>query len=250
MWHQSRLAEEGLILLSFDKGPSAREWARSADIATPVKWGDLEEQIISQRLTPEDGGDGPNWLLGAIMGIQYGLLLVFVMSPVLGAALVAWATAVDSRSVQGDLTLIATFMFIVSIVVSGSSLSMWWQTRTRSWVSLASGLVAVLSVVATFAVGLSYDGDLPGAGLELLALVAGGLGLLLVILQLVSKSLGRTGAGVPRGDRAQRRFSAAREEVLDVLSERGMVQLSSDQRHRMRRMRVGTWHKFDAQGRV
>lgn len=81
-------------------------------------------------------------------------------------------------------------------------------------------------------------------------MVAGGLGLVLVILQLVSKPQGRTCAGVPTGDRAQRRSSAAGEEVLDVLSERGIVELTSDQRHRMRRMRVGAWHKFDAQGRV
>lgn len=239
-----------MILLSFDKGPSAREWARSADIATPVKWGDLERQIISQRLSPEDHDDKPSWILGLAMVIPAALVAVFLLSPAVAATLVAWATSVDVTSTQEDLTLIARFLFVISIVVSGTWLSMWWQTRSRSLVSLASGLVAVLSVVATFAVGLSYDGDLPGAGLELLALVAGGLGLLLVILQVVAKSQGRTGAGVPRGDRAQRCLSAAREEVLDVLSERGIVELSSDQRHRMRRMRVGTWHKFDAQGRV
>ena len=72
----------------------------------------------------------------------------------------------------------------------------------------------------------------------------------MVMLQLVSKPEGRTGAGVPRGDLAQQCINAAREVVLDMLSERGIVELSSDQRHRMRRMRVGTWHKFDVQDRV
>lgn len=235
-------------MLSFDKGPSAREWARSTDIATPIKWGDLERQIISQRLSPSAGSGGPNWLLGAVMGIQLSVVLLFVMSPVLGAALVVWATMVDARSTQDDLTLIATFMFVVSIVVSGTWLSMWWQIRTRSMISLVSGLVATLAVVATFVVGLSYDGELPGEWLELLALIAGGLGLVVTVLEFASKSEARK--GVPKGDRAQRRYSAAREEVLDVLAERGVVELTPDQRHRMQRMRLGTWHKFDAQGRV
>jgi hypothetical protein len=216
---------EGLNLLSFDKGPSAHEWARSADVATPIKWGDLEKQIISERLTPNGDDGGPNWLLGVLMVPIMMMLGAFLLAPALAAGLVAWAT-----------------------VVSATWLSMWWQTRSRSVIAIVSGLVATVSVVVTFIVGKSYDGDLPGDWLEWSALVTGVLGLALTILQFVSKSEHR--AGVPKSDRAQRRYSAAREEVLDVLVERGVVDLTPDQRHRMRRMRVGTWHKFDAQGRV
>lgn len=235
-------------MLSFDKGPSAREWARSADVPTPVKWGDLEKQIISERLTP-NGDDGrPNRLLGVIMVPMLLLLGAFLLAPALAAGLVAWATTTENASTQGDLTLIATILFVISIVVSMTWLSMWWETRSRSAIAIVSGVAATVSVVITFVVGKSYDGDLPGDWLEWSALVAGVLGLVLTILQVVSKSEHR--AGVPRSDRAQRRYSAAREEVLDVLSERGVVELTPDQRHRMQRMRVGTWYKFDAQGRV
>lgn len=235
-------------MLSFDKGPSAHEWARSADVATPIKWGDLEKQIISERLTPRGNDGGPNWLLGALMVPMMLMLGAFLLAPALAAGLVAWATTTEDASTQDDLTLIATVLFVVSIVVSATWLSMWWQTRSRSVITIVSGLVTTVSVVVTFVVGKSYDGDLPGDWLEWSALVAGVLGLALTILQFVSKSEHR--AGVPKSDRAQRRYSAAREEVLDVLVERGLVDLTPDQRHRMRRMRVGTWHKFDAQGRV
>ena len=235
-------------MLSFDKGPSAREWARSANVATPVKWGDLEKQIISERLTPSGDDGGPNWTLGVIMVAMMMALGGFLLAPALAAGLVAWATTTEDASTQDDLTLIATFLFIISIVVSATWLSMWWQTRSRSAIAIVSGLVATVSVVVTFVVGKSYDGDLPGDWLEWSALAAGVLSLALTILQFVSKSEHR--AGVPKSDRAQRRYSAAREEVLDVLSERGVVELTADQRHRMQRMRVGTWHKFDAQGRV
>lgn len=235
-------------MLSFQKGPPASEWARTAEIATPVKWGEVEQQIISRRLAPGDGKHGPNWLLGVVVALPVLVLLVFILSPIIAAALVVKATTVDVRSVQSDLTLIARFLFVVSIVISGTWLRMWWQTRTRSWVAVLSGIAATLSVVVTFAVGLSYDGDLPGDGLVLLALLAGGLGLVLTIIELVSKGEGQK--GVPKSARAQRRFSAAREDVVDVLVERGLVELTPDQRHRMQRMRVGTWYKFDAQGRV
>lgn len=235
-------------MLSFDKGPPAREWARSAEIETPIKWGDLERQIISLRLVPDAGKGKSNWLLGIVMALTSLMLSIFFLSPVFAAVFVAWATRVDSRGMQESLVTLAIFMFVISIVVTVTSVRMWWQTRSRSTVSIIGGVVAIVSVAATFAAGMSYDGELPGSWLELLAIAAGILGVAVVGLNLASKPT--KSSGVPKSGRAQRRYDAAREEVVDVLVERGLVALTPDQRRRMQRMRVGTWHKFDAQGRV
>ncbi|WP_328527797.1 hypothetical protein OG984_19170 [Nocardioides sp. NBC_00368] len=237
-----------LQVLSSRKGPSAREWAKTANIGTPVKWGDLEREIISLRLVPEEGVGRPNLLLGLVMILTSLVLSVFFLSPALGAVFVAWATMVDSRGMQEGLVTLAIFMFVVSIVVTVTSIRTWWSTRSRSTVSILGGIVVIVSVVATFAVGLSYDGELPGSWLEVLAAAAGFLGIATVLLNLASNRA-KSSEG-PKSGREQRRYDAAREEVVDVLVERGLVVLTPDQRRRMQRMRVGTWHKFDAQGRV
>ena len=235
-------------MLSSRKGPSAREWAKTANIATPVKWGELEREIISLRLVPEEGVGKPNLLLGMVMILTSLMLSMYFLSPALGAAFVAWATVVDSRGMQESLVTLAIFMFVISIVVTVTSIRTWWSTRSRSTASIVGGMVVIVSVAATFAVGLSYDGELPGSWLEVLALSAGVLGIAAVVLNLVSNPAKESGG--PKSGREQRRYDAAREEVVDVLVERGLVVLTPDQRRRMQRMRVGTWHKFDAQGRV
>ncbi|MFE6645502.1 hypothetical protein ACFVJS_02985 [Nocardioides sp. NPDC057772] len=237
-----------LEMLSSNEGPSAREWAKTANIETPMKWGDLEREIISLRLVPEEGVGKRNLLLGMIMTLTSLVLSIFFVSPAIGAFFVAWATMIESRGTQESLVTLAIFMFVVSIVVTVTSIRTWWNTRSRSMVSIVGGVVAIVSVSATFAVGLSYDGELPGSWLEVLALAAGVLAIAAVALNLVSKP-SKTGEG-PKSGREQRRYDAAREEVVDVLVERGLVVLTPDQRRRMQRMRVGTWHKFDAQGRV
>lgn len=235
-------------MLTSKNGPSAREWAKSANIETPVKWGDLEREIISLRLVPDAGVGKPNFLLGMVMILTSLMLSMFFLSPALGAGFVVWATMVDSGGMQESLVTLAIFMFVVSIVVTVTSIRMWWHTRSRSMTSIMGGVVVILSVAVTFAAGLSYDGELPGSWLEMLALAAGVLGIAVVVLNLVSNPAKSSGG--PRSGREQRRYDAAREEVVDVLVERGLVALTPDQRRRMQRMRVGTWHKFDAQGRV
>lgn len=237
----------------FDKkGPYARDWACSERFAVPIKWGQIEEQVISLKLRPTGGTEKSSALLlglglaAMVIPIVFGL--IFVLAPVIAAGLVAWATHGSSEAKQSDLLGLARVLMVVSMVVSLVGIGHWWQTRSRWSVALVAGLLAVLGAAGTFFFGLSYEGDLPADGLEFLTLVAGVLGLLVVGTQAISRPTSPSVA--PRSGRAKRRCDAARDEVVDVLIERKLVELTDDQRHRMRRMPVGTWHKFDSQGRV
>jgi len=104
-------------------------WARTARFSQPFRWGEAEAAVLERSYPPLPG----RFLLNAVGAVAIGLLALIALplfgSSVLGLALVALASRQETGA-EGLLWL-ARIAFAAAILVVGTGLSAWWQTRRR-----------------------------------------------------------------------------------------------------------------------
>lgn len=228
---------------------AAEAWARSAEFSSPLRWGAVEDAVLDQPL-PSSGGDAAS---AAAKGAVRAVLAVVVgCSSLLGLAFVLVLRGSEDRSVQDFAGTASIFAFLVALAVVAASAFIWWDTgRTRSVLGLVlSGMTGVASAAALVAFqGATYDDDRSSLFIRVLTLAAAvvGLGLFGAILfgaQGPSDSKNRRSWRLDVGKELQ--YIVARNTVLDVLVERGLVSLDAKEKDRIASRPLGSWHELDA----
>lgn len=227
---------------------AAAAWARTAEFAWPLRWGDIEDSVLDQPFTSAD--------TGAAGAAAQGALRTVAAVVVGGAALIGLALILvlrgtedsDLQALAGTGTLVA---FIVALGVVVGAAFIWWDSgRPRSplGLGLAGGTGAVSAAAFVAFQGADYADDRNALFIRLLTIGAAVVGVGLFGAMLLAS----TGADTtPR----RRRWSldvgrelkaiVARNTVLDVLVERGLARLDGKEKERIASMPLGTWHELD-----
>ncbi|HLT10910.1 MAG TPA: hypothetical protein VK028_08890 [Micromonosporaceae bacterium] len=225
---------------------SLRDWARTANFSYPVRWGEVESAILARDLPPleQEVTTGRFARVAVVAAAAVVGALVYGAS-VVGLGLVAVGAYLAAS--PGPWMVVAQIAFIVATLVPVTVLMAWWTERRRGpWDVLVSGLTAAASIGA-FVILTTLPEESDAGWLGTLTLVAAVVALA-VFLVILAASKG--------GPRARRRawslnpgkdlrYIAAREEVLQVLVERRLVQLDKAGQRKVLEMPLGSWHELD-----
>ncbi|HLS65258.1 MAG TPA: hypothetical protein VK060_17900 [Ruania sp.] len=214
------------------------EWARTVDLAPPVHWGDVEDEIL--RCEPVVEKSTADTVVRAIGFVVVAILAIPSFgSSVLGLILF----------LLGVNAIILRVLFALAIGTAVVMLIFWWEDRGRGPVKLlvagGSGAVSLVTYLLMRAAP-EAQGDGWAALFMILAAVAGLGGAVVMLL-----------GGKAEQERRQRRrwslnpgrdaaYVRARRHALEILVERGVVRVDEDRRRQMAEMPLGTWHTIGA----
>lgn len=223
-------------------------WARTEPFSQPFSWGEAEAAVLKRSYPPLPG----RLLLNTVGAVAIGLLALIALplfgSAVVGLVLVALAAGQETGA-EGLLLWLARIAFGAAVLVAGTGLSAWWQTRRRSVLGVALAGVTAIASAVTYVLLLVLD--LPTMPwLSILVLGAGTLGLANLVLELGSRPEGGAKSQKPprRGPRSsdkRHRARVARDRLLDVLIHRRLVDVDEGDRKRIREMPLGYWSELD-----
>lgn len=222
---------------------SLEEWARTAEVSRPPRWGEIEAALLSRAERPSNG-------VGYVLALLAIVLLVVLVygSPLIGlAVVVAIALADDPVS-----WFWAVIPFVAANTLPLSTIFRWWETRRREGSDLpVVGGTSAVSLVAYLVLRTAPETDGIGrvAVLTLLATVSG---LVVLVILLVKSKPGRR-RRVPPLVRAltvisppnELHYVKARERGLQILIERGQIDPSEDDLQQLERTQLGSWHTLD-----
>lgn len=223
-------------------------WARTAQFSHPLNWGEAEAAVLERDYPPLPG----TFVLRALGAIGVGVLALFAV-PLFGSAVVGMMLVVVSTGHQDDAELplwLARIAFVLAVLIAGSGLSMWWDTRRRSLFGVVAAAVVAVPSVVTYVVLLVSDfPTMPW--LSVFVLVAGIISGIHLILELRSTPEGRSKKSRkppkrgPRSSSKRHRAEKARARLLEVLIQRRLVDLDEGDRIRLREMPLGYWSELD-----
>lgn len=223
-------------------------WARTAAFSRPFRWGEAEEAVMSREYPPLPGS-----FVWNAFGIVGWVGVVILAVPTLGAALVGFVLVAIGCAKGGaesaDWFSVATYMFVIAVIVVLTALRMWWQTRRRSPITLILNGVTVIASAAAYTVLAVSSVSAGRSWLPLLMIAAGVLAAVALVLELRSKPEGRPKSRKPprRGPRGAKRARVlrARKRLLEVVVHRGLVDLDEADRIRVGEMPLGYWSELD-----
>ncbi|WP_370249781.1 hypothetical protein [Nocardioides sp.] len=220
------------------------EWARRVDLREPVRWGEIEAQVLAR--APMEA-EKPTLEYRLMVAAGFSSLLVGVIltvgAPVVGLLVVASGPGLDSG--WRDVARIA---FLITWATQVGVLRLWWAGhRRRDPELVVTSVVAVLASAASVVVGRARLDE--SDGLWIYAAI-GGLLALPVLLVVVSSprrrvSVRRPPRRGPRSGALRARYHATRDEVLDILIQRRLVRLDEADRQRVSEMPLGYWEELD-----
>jgi hypothetical protein len=224
----------------------AAEWARTADFGPPLRWGEIEGEVLAHRLPPQSEEPGIAGLVQKVL--LYGVPVLFLASPAIGLGLVLAAPA--HAMVDSLWAVAAVVAFIAALAVAVTAGYLWVDSgRQRNWWALLLvGVVGACAVVAL--VQLRAQGEYRFVlGLCVGGAAAAGIGLF--VTMLVASTGGSPRPKLPLAMRLnldvekELRYMAARRQVLEVLIERGLARVDEEERERMQAMKLGSWYQLD-----
>ncbi|GAA1684409.1 hypothetical protein GCM10009830_34680 [Glycomyces endophyticus] len=222
-------------------------WAREREFPQPFSWGEAEAAVLAREYPPLPGS-----LVMRLVGVVAWVLIAVLAVPTVGGAVVGFAAiaaaAQDGQDAANGWLSPATVLFLFGLVSVGSMLSMWWETRRRSPMLLAVAGTSALAAVASWAVlalsPVSAEGWLPW-----LIIATALVGAVAFLLGAFSKPEGRAKRRKPprRGPRGDKRARAAkaRQRLLEVVLDRGLVYLDEADLIRVGEMPLGYWNELD-----
>ncbi|MCW4457152.1 hypothetical protein [Microbacterium sp. MPKO10] len=227
--------------------PGVREWARTVDLPDPIRWGELEEQILEFPVTDEqvkDAEEVPGGPGALNVAVAYLLWVPYLLAPVVGLVLVIIGIGADMPSERDDMIGPAHFFFVIGLVLIIVQLALWVSTRDRSMMLIGTTIpVTVVSLVAYLLVR-----PLPGASwTSLIALVSAVLGVVvLVLLFFVSKPMAPGPRVKWRSATAEQKVQLGnRAMVLEELKKRGLITDKGTDISGLVEMPIGAWHRMD-----
>lgn len=235
---------------------SIEDWASETAFETPLKWGEIEREILRRRHAPL-----PNESVGlkvfdiAMLLATPLLIFILVGTSVLGLALViAGLHAADPGTAAG-LVGGARLPLVFTVCVSGATLldvgDDSWRQRSEVFVVAFHGVVTSIAYVL-----LGAHPDVEGAAsTRWYALVAAVVSFVAMLVQIFfevrarrrrSRNAGRDlkvrKAKVPASFYGQERCRVARARVMEILDERGLTgDLQESRKQKMLRMPLGSW---------
>ncbi|QPZ38697.1 hypothetical protein [Paramicrobacterium chengjingii] len=224
-----------------------RQWARTVDLPDPIRWGDLEYQILEFPVSEEEvteAEEAPGGPGRLNVALAYLLWVPYLLAPVIGLVLVIIALGIDYEPDRDDLIGVAQFFFVAGLILVAVQGMVWASTRDRSWMQIGTTVpVVVVSLVAYLLVR-----PLPGASwMALIALAAAVLGVVvLALLFFASKP-------TAPGPRVKWRTLSAEQKVqlgnramaLEELKKRGLITDKGTDISGLVEMPVGSWHRMD-----
>jgi hypothetical protein len=233
---------------------SLEQWARTADLPDPPRWGEVEAVILAEPVTQDDLDEVPPppgrgaRLVGALVSVVVGILVAAsYTSSLAGLALVLWRTGA-AVTVPEEWVHWPRIAFLVACGVSGATFGVWRSTRRRGVLGpVATAVTGTVSLVA-LVVMLSRPELFDDILLRVLAGLAAALGIATCAVVLTASK-----PGVPRRSRARRRQDTPedqvrrgmRAQVLEILVRRGVVSDRQIDVPDMVGMPIGSWHELD-----
>lgn len=221
-----------------ERDQSAEEWARGVQLSGPVRWGAVEDEVFARPAPRPIEETRADRVIRAIGLVLMGILAI----PAFGASvvgLVLFLVGVDP--------VVVRIFFVVAAGFPVAMVLTWWDTRERGLVRItASGSSGLVSLVAYLLMrsGPMADRDAWAALFMLVAVVTGVVAA--VVMLVASKAPEQRRRG-PRGLSPAKGvgYLQARNRVLGILVERGVVELDPDMQKKMTEMPLGCWHELD-----
>ncbi|QYJ05588.1 hypothetical protein KUV85_07900 [Nocardioides panacisoli] len=178
--------------------------------------------------------------------VLFGLLIYG--SSLIGFVVVLFGAVGEDAS--WDWTTPARVAFAVAVLTEVVFLLIWWEIRRRPPLVLPVSALTVLASLTTYGVLLAAAEEASVSWLPILVLVAAASGVAMLATGFLSKPEGRDRSKKPpvRGPRRSRLrddYLASRARVLDILTERGLVDLHEADRKRVLEMPLGYWDELD-----
>lgn len=223
---------------------SAQEWARTAPLPHPPRWGEIETALLAR------AGRPPGFTVIQIVAIGIALTILTVS---FGAAVIGLVVIMVADHPMGAATVRPLqFVYLFAVVTPLILLGPWRSDRQRGPVTL---LVPAVSGAASLAAYLILraepdPGELGWIPLQLLLAIATGFGVFLVVL-IASKPRRRRRLSLGirlrtfLNPRNEMHYVQTRAEGLDVLLERSDIHLDEKAQDHALKLQLGEWHKLD-----
>ena len=227
---------------------TAQEWARTAQLPHPPRWGEIETELLARAGRPP----GFTVLQVAALCISFAILIAGYGAAGIGLVVIMMSDHPMGPGIVGLLQ----FVYVLAVAMPLSLLAPWADDRQRGAVVLgvpaASGSAAL---AAYFILRAEPDrGDLGWVPLELLLATATGFGVFLVIL--IASRPGRRRRLSPLirmrtalNPRNEMHYVQTRMGGLEILLERSDVHLDEEAKDEALKLPLGAWHRLDTPDR-
>lgn len=219
------------------------EWARQVRFPGPVRWGDVEAEVLARApLAPEPL---PPRLRNLVALSR--LLLWLSVAVVLGAPVVGLVVVVGGPDVGSGASDVGSGAFLLTSLVQLLVIRLALvRGRRRDPDLLVGAGVPLLASAAAVVVARVRDGEVAGpAGYALIAAGLAAVPFTLVVLSPSRASSRRPRRRGPRSALARADYVRTRREVLDVLIHRRLVRVDEADRQRLAEMPLGYWEELD-----
>lgn len=217
-----------------------QQWARTAELATPVPWGEVESRI---RLAPgPTPAESEEWARlhhpdrGPVARVLIGALRVLVVVPVvlptmgasiLGLGFVAAHVFFDREPPQ-DFGIVVQLILGAALLVAVFPFYTWWESRRRGWENVGLSAVTAVASTSSFLL-LGTESRLPGevwtsvSWLALAAAVVATIGFVFFLVVAKPPPQMRLGERFRRVSRDEKWVRTQRGVVLAELRKRHLV---------------------------
>ncbi|GGR60134.1 hypothetical protein J2S40_004365 [Nocardioides luteus] len=225
-------------------GDEIVQWARTTEFATPLRWGDVEAEILRRPAPDGEPAAGPNPVMGLPL-YAIGVILYAVPLFGLGILVARVGGAISDTEAWGRAAFAA---FLVALFVALTTFETWRSGgRRRRWIDLVVTAIAGGSSLVGLLLLQTDVADLAGGGLRILVLGAAVAGVLVFFAVLAGSKEWRR--HTPRALRPQspedRSYNNVRARVLEVLVKRGVVSDKDIDIPAMLDMPIGSWRELD-----
>ncbi|QOR71295.1 hypothetical protein IM660_03040 [Ruania alkalisoli] len=223
---------------------TVEEWARTEPFVEPIRWGEIEDAVLSRRLPPR-ANESLRGLRLVIKAVVFVLALAIYGAGAIGLAAVLLASA-EGASEADPWHRVALIALLVAVATMAATMAAWLGDGRRRgpWDLIVAAVTGVGACGAGVVIFTRWSE--PGVA-GVLAAIAGALGvggLVALLMASTGRNDGRRRWSIdPVKDR---RYLEARRAVLQILIDRGYAGgLSRGQLQQLETAPFGSWHEFD-----
>lgn len=223
---------------------TVEEWARTTQLSVPPRWGEIERELLTRAGEPP----GHPLLHKLLVAIPITLCVLFILAPVFGLVVIL----ADGDPLSPDARRAAQFAFVIAIAVPYMIWQIWKETPRRhpGTVLLLAGLSAASWAAVVVLLGHSEASQTGWS--TIFAGIAGTATVVLLGLVLV-RSERHLRTSLPLKIRLitlisppnEAHYRQARRDGLQILADRGAIQLDEPEREKLHALSLGAWRRRD-----